>query len=1028
MKNRRLLFLLCAFCATTLLSFQASGQEITVSGVITDGGNNEPLIGASILIKGTSRGTVTDVDGRFTLQVGSPDDILIVTYTGYSPVEIQVGARTEINIQMSGDVQTLSELIVVGYGVQKKSQVTGAISSIRNEEFKDQPVSNLASSVQGRVSGLNVITPSGTPGAGLIVSVRGSSNPLYVVDGVPMLSESNSALSTSFDTDRNVVGKGQNLSSISDINPNDIESIEILKDASAAAIYGARAANGVILITTKRGKEGKTNVNFNWYTGVQQAARKIDFLDSGQFVGLIEEARQNDLALYNADNSYFGDDFDPAILTDPLENFDLSSGQNTVWLDEVLRSAPISNYEMSIQGGNDKTRFFTSAGFFDQQGVIIENYYRRFNYRLNLDHDVNDRLTIGSNISTAWSRNRRSFNDNTYTGTITNALGASPLMPVYNDDGSYAAFEDYQVSWLSDNPVKSAIEIKPLTTTYRLLGTVFGEYQLAGSLKFRTSFSADFTQLADNQFLSPLTADAEAVGGEALESSFRALTWLNENILTWQRTSGSHNLTLLAGITAQRTESESSSVIGQGFPSGALRKVSSAANIIGATSTGTSFSLLSFIGRVNYGFKDRYLITASMRADGSSRFSKDNRYGYFPSVSLAWRISQEDFFNDNGFITDLKLRASYGVTGDQEIGDFQNITFFGPSRYDGGAGIILRNIADPNLSWQSNKVANFGIDFELKGGKFNGSIELFKSNKSDLLSEDIIPGTTGFATVTRNSGEVENRGLELNLNSTVVRKTNFKWNLNFNFTYVKNEIKSLSSDGVLLSAYNDLAPTHILQTGQPIGSFWGVKYLGVDPQTGDALFEDLDGNGVIDGDDSQIIGKALPDGFGGLTNAFSWKAFDLTVFLRYSFGNEVYNLIRPTYENLGYSNDGGLFSVYANNSTNVLNRWRQPGDQAEYPRASFINQNYYEGSTQFLENGSFLRVQNITLGYTFGNITWASKLRLYLEVQNAYVFSNYKGFDPEVSSTGGSDDRTAGVDYGAYPQARTFLCGVNLNF
>lgn len=1028
MKNQRLLLRLCTFCAVTLFSFQVSGQEISVSGIITDGGNNEPLIGASILIKGTSRGTVTDVDGRYTLQVAGPDDILVVTYTGYAAAEVQVGARTEINIVLSSDVQTLSELIVVGYGVQKKSQVTGAISSIRNEEFKDQPVSNLASSVQGRVSGLNVITPSGTPGAGLIVSVRGSSNPLYVVDGVPMLSESNSALSTSFDTDRNVVGKGQNLSSISDINPNDIESIEILKDASAAAIYGARAANGVILITTKRGKEGKTNVNFNYYTGVQQVARQIEFMSASQFVELIEEARENDLALYNADNLYFGDEFDPAVLTDPLVNFELTRRPSTVWLDEVLRTAPISNYEMSIQGGNDKTRFFTSAGFYDQQGIIIENFYRRFNYRLNLDHDITDRLTIGTNFSAAYSRNRRSFNDNTYTGTITNALGASPLMPVYAADGNYAAFEEYQVSWLSDNPVKSAIEIKPLTTTYRLLGTFFGEYQIAESLKFRTSFSADFTQLADNQFLSPLTADAEAVGGEALESSFRSLTWLNENILTWQRTSGVHDLTLLAGITAQRTESESSSVIGQGFPSGSLQKVSSAANIIGATSTGTSFSLLSFIGRVNYGLKDRYLITASLRADGSSRFSKDNRYGYFPSVSVAWRISQEDFFNKNGLITDLKLRASYGVTGDQEIGDFQNITFFGPSRYDGSAGILLRNIADPNLTWQSNRVANLGIDFELNEGQFSGSVEWFKSNKSDLLSEDIIPGTTGFATVTRNGGEVENKGLEFNLNSTLVRKTQFKWNLNFNFTYVKNEIKSLTSDGVLLSAYSDLAPTHILQVGQPIGSFWGVRYLGVDPQTGDALFEDLDGNGVIDGDDSQIIGKALPDGFGGLTNAISWRDFDLTVFLRYSFGNEVYNLIRPTYENLGYGNDGGLSSVYANNSTNVLDRWKKPGDQAEYPRASFINQNYYEGSTQFLENGSFLRVQNITLGYTFKNIRWASKLRLYLEVQNAYLFSNYKGFDPEVSSTGGADDRTAGVDYGAYPQARTFLFGANLNF
>jgi TonB-linked SusC/RagA family outer membrane protein len=824
-----------------------------------------------------------------------------------------------------------------------------------------------------------------------------------------------------------VVGSGQNLSSISDINPNDIESIEVLKDASAAAIYGARAANGVILITTKRGKEGKTSVNFNYYTGLQKVARPIEFMTSEQMVGLIEEARQNDLALYNADNTYFGEDFDPSVLTDPLENFNLD-GTNTVWLDEVLRPAPISNYELSMQGGNDKTRFFMSSGFYDQKGIIIENYFKRFNYRLNLDHEVSKRFSIGSNVSASYSRNRRSFNDNTYTGTITNALGASPLMPVFNPDGSYASYEDYQASWLSDNPVKSAKEIKPITNTYRLIGSAFGEYQLTEALKFRTSFSADVTQLNDNQFLSPITTDAEAVGGEVLESNFHSLTWLNENTLTWQRSVDEHDLNILGGITAQRTASEFSSVVGQGFPAGSLQKVSSAANIVSATSTGTAFSLLSYIARANYGFRSRYLVTASLRADGSSRFSKTNRFGVFPSASFAWRVSEEDFFNKNGLFSDVKVRASYGITGDQEIGDFQNVNFYGPSRYDGNAGIVLRNIADPSLSWQSNKVANFGIDFEIRDGRHVGSIELFKSNKSDLLSQDIVPGTTGFATVTRNSGEVENKGVEFNLNSLLVKKQNFKWSMNLNFTKVKNEVKSLTTDGVLLSAYSDLAPTHILKVGEAIGSFWGVKYLGVDPATGDPLYEDLDGNGVIDGDDSQIIGKALPDAFGGITNVFNWKNFDLSVFLRFSKGNDVYNLIRPTYENLGYSNDGGLYSIYANNSTRVENRWRKSGDQAEYPRASFINANFYEGSTQFLEDGSFVRLQNVNLGYTLTNVKWASKVRIYLESQNAYLWSKYKGFDPEVSSTGSADPRTAGVDYGAYPQARTFILGVNVGF
>ncbi len=1014
---RWLLGIICIF-STTITA------QTTIKGTVKSSDNGDFLPGANVLVKGTAKGTTTDFDGAYEISASS-SDVLIFTYIGYVAQEVPVGAKTTIDVVLDPDQQKLDEVVVVGYGTQKKSQITGAISSIKNKDFKDKPNANLSSSIQGRVSGLNVTTPSGTPGAGLLVSVRGNNNPLYVVDGIPLVSESNSSLATSFDTERNVVGNGQNLSSVSDINPNDIESIEILKDASAASIYGARAANGVILITTKRGKEGKTSLTFNSYAGIQTAARKIDFLNARQFVELVEEARANDLALYEQDNTIFGDEFDPSVLTEPLENFELD-GTNTVWLNEVLRTALIRNFEVSVAGGNEKTRFYTSGNYFDQDGIVIENFYKRLNYRLNLDHAITDQFKIGSSVSATFSNNRRSFNDNTYTGVITNALGASPLMPVYEEDGSYSSFEDYQASWLSDNPVKSAKEIRAYTKSYRLLGNIFGEYKITPQLSVKSTLSADYTQLRDNQFLSPLTADAEAVNGEAFEANFTGITWLTENTLNYTKTFGKNDLNLLAGTSLQKTSSTQSSIVGQGFPSGSIQNISGAANIIGATSTGTGFTLLSFFGRANYGFDSRYLLTATLRADGSSRFSKDNRFGYFPSFSAAWRISNEKFFPQEGAFNDLKLRISYGLTGDQEIGDFQNINFYGPANYNGQPGIIIRNIADPSLTWQSNVVLNAGIDFGILKNKINGSVEVFKSNKTDILSEDIIPGTTGFATVTRNSGEIENKGFEGNVSFDIIKKENFTWNVNLNYTYVKNTIKKLSSDGVLLSSYSDLAPTHILKIGSPVGSLWGVKYLGVDPQTGDALYEDLDGNGEIDNDDAQIIGNALPTGFGGLTNTVSWKNFDLTVFLRFSYGNEIYNLIRPTYENLGYSNDGGLFSVYANNSTNVLDRWRQPGDRAEYPRASFVNPNYFEGSSQFLENGSFIRLQNLTLGYTFKDVPGFNNLRVYFEGQNVFLLSKYKGFDPEVSSTGGIDERTAGVDYGAYPQARTFLLGINI--
>ncbi len=1018
-----------ASCLFFLLAIACGFSQTSrsFSGTVSDLETGESLPGVSIQNK-AGEGTVSKDDGTWTMAALPGADTLVFSYIGYVAERVPAIGDGPISVQLRQDVSQLDEIVVIGYGVLRKSQLTGAIATLSSADFKDQPVPNLAQSIQGRVSGLNVMTPSGTPGAGLLVSVRGNSNPLYVVDGIPLLSESYSGLNTGFNTSGVPQGEGQNISSISDLNPNDIERIEILKDASAAAIYGARAANGVILVTTKRGAAGKTDFGFNCYTGIQRIARPLEFMSGKQWRELVEEARANDFQLYQEDNTYFGDDFDPSVLTEPLQNFDLNSGIETDWLDEISRSAPVNNYELSARGGNDKTRFYTSVSYFDQQGVLIESSYRRFNYRLNLDHSVSERFSLGSNISASWSKNHRSFNDDTYSGLITNVVAASPFMPVYDENGGYAAFEDYEANWLSDNIVKSAKELKAFTTGYRLLGSVFGEYKFTPSLRFKTSISTDVNFLTDDFFKSPITTDGEAVGGEAFESNFRGLTWLNENILTWTKIAGDNHFGILGGFTAQETFTDRSTATGQGFPGGSLERVSSAANIVDATSAGSSFGILSGLGRVNYDFKNRYFFTATLRADASSRFSKNNRVGVFPSFSVAWRLSDEAFFEPVSFVSDLKFRIGYGVTGDQEIGDFQNVTFFRPGKYFGQSGIRLRNVADPNLTWQENRTFNTGLDYEIAGGKFSGSLDFYVANKKGLLSDAVVPGTTGFAVVTRNGGDVRNTGFEFNVNAHLVKRRNFSWKSGFNINYLKNEITALTSDRTLVTAYADISPTHILKVGEPIGAFWSVKYLGVDPQTGDAMYEDLNLDGVIDNDDSQVAGKAFPDFWGGWLNHFSWKKFDLSIFFRYQWGNEVYNLIRPVYENLGYSNDGDLFSAYGNNSARTLNRWRKPGDKAEYGRASFINPNFLENSTQYLESGAFLRLQNVTLGYTFEKVKGFSNLRVYFEGQNLWLASGYKGFDPEVSSTGGAEDRTAGVDYGAYPSPRTLLVGVNVGF
>jgi TonB-linked SusC/RagA family outer membrane protein len=1007
-------------------------DAITITGKVTDSKDGSALPGVNVVLKGTMNGTTTDANGAFSLPVPA-NATVVFSFVGYQPHEVQVGNRNVIDVQLVQETSELKEVVVIGYGTQEKKDLTGSITSVNNKDFKDQPTTNIAQNLQGKMAGVNITTTSGTPGASLNVSIRGASNPLYVVDGIPMLSESNSTMSTSFDLSGTPVGSGQSISSISDINPNDIESIEVLKDASAAAIYGSRAANGVVLITTKRGKSGRTKFSFNHYSGVQTPTRKIKFLNSQQFIDLIQEARANDLAIYNKDNTAFGAGFDATQLSDPLHYG--TTGVNTVWLDEVLKNSPISNYELSATGGNDKTKFYAGGTYFDQSGIVINSAYKRLSGRINLDHQATDKLSFGINVNVSHSRNRRSFNDNTYTGIVTNALGADPLMPPYDANGNYSDYTQYHTSWLSDNPIRSANEIIPYTTTNRFLGSIFAEYKITKDLKFRTSWSADYNNVLDEQFFSPVTTDAQAVSGKASRSNFEQMTWLNENILSYSKTIGKGKINAIAGYTIQETKSTSVTISSQGFPIGSgLTSVWNGATLIPSPSPGgNAFGLVSYIGRINYDYDGRFLLSATARVDGSSRFPKNQRYGTFPSASLGWRISREAFFGNNKTITDLKLRASYGLTGDQEIGNYQNNAYWKSARYNGMSGLDPRNLSVP-VTWQTNRAFNVGVDWELWGGRISGSIDYFKSNKTNLLSNDFIAGTTGFPTITRNRGEIENKGWEFTINSVNITTDKIRWNTSFNISFIKNQYVSLSNNGLQLSAYNDGNPTHVMMVGQSVGTFWAIKYAGVDVNNGDALYYDKNGQKVnaatITFDAAGVAGKAIPDYFGGINNTLTAGNFDFLVATQFNVGNHVYNQIKSAYLNLGWSNGGGLDGVYANNSVEALKRWRKPGDITNVPRASFINQNYNNFSTQYIEDASFLRIRTVTLGYTLHpkNLNWFTSCRFYATVQNLYVFTKYTGFDPEVSSTGSGDPRTAGYDYAAYPQPRTYMLGFNLSF
>ena len=1028
--NRKKLLRLTAFIffLFAMSGVRSQQAETLIKGKIV-GKDGNPIQGVTVQLKGkTNTSTVTDSNGVFRIHSPLASGVLQFTMIGFSEKEMHFDGSSDLEVKLEESVSMLHDVVLTGYLKQRKSDITGAISSITNKEFKDQPVSNIAQSIQGKLAGILVTTPSGTPGAGLLVSIRGASNPLYVVDGVPMISESNSSLSTSYNTNGEEQGKGQNISSISDINPDDIESIEVLKDASSSSIYGSRAANGVVLITTKRGRAGKTEFSLNSFFGVQDLPRKIPFLDSKGFVALEEDARAQDLIAYNQDptpfnNAYPG--FDPSLLTNPLPD-SWNTGVNTNWEDQVFRTAPIANIQLSARGGNDKTKFFIAGNYFDQQGIVIENYYKRATFRMNLDNKVNDKISVGTNIAFTYGKNRRTFNDDTYTGVVTNALGASPLMPVYNADGSYSDYTQYQASWLSDNPVKSAKEVKAFTDNYRFIGTIFADWQIIKELRFRSSFNVDYTNLLDNQFFDPITSDGSAVGGKAIAGAYNNLTWLNENTFTYQNTFGKSHLSALAGFTIQSSDYSKSSTKAQGFPEGSgLENISSASTVTSATAQSFGWGLVSYIGRVNYDYNERYLLSASLRYDGSSRFAQPVRWGAFPAFSAGWVLTKESFLSESKWLSNLKLRVSYGLTGDQEIGDFQYQSYWAPARYDGLAGLRPSNIGNADLTWQRNQMTDIGIDYEMWNGRISGSIDVFKGNRTKLLTQAVLPSTSGFSSFTTNAGNIENKGLEFSLTAYPIKGGKLTWSIGFNISFLQDKIISLYTNNELLSAYTDLFPTHILQVGQAEGTFWGYKYLGVDPQTGNPNYSP----------DEQVLGKATPDYFGGITNDFKYEHWDLNISTQFSVGNKVYNLIRTTYQTLGWS-DGGwdasnnLYQVYANNATIVGKRWEKPGDKTDIPRASLIFPNYVQNSSQFIEDASFFRIRTLAIGYTFKpkHVGLYKSLRMYIQAQNLYVFTKYYGFDPEVSSNGGSSPETAGVDYAAYPQARTFTFGVNFNF
>ena len=1033
---RKLFTLICGLFFM-LCSFEAMAQK-AISGVVTST-DGSPLQGASVLLKGTTYGALTDENGAFSLDVPGDDAVLIVAFLGKATEEIAVGSQTSFNISLQDDALALDEVIVTGYGSQRKGDITAAISSIGSKEVEVAPVTSIEQAMQGRAAGVLISSVSGQPGAGLNVQIRGatsitaSSKPLYVVDGIPMTQDNNSRLFTG----------GYEFNSLADLNPNDIESIEILKDASAAAIYGSRGANGVVLITTKRGKEGKAKINLDVYTGFQAPTNVIEMMNSREFIEMMDEAAENDgfgPGYFSTNGPGFnriGDPNDPDLI-------------DTDWYGEILRDdAPITSYTLSAAGGTNKAQYYLSANYFDQEGFQRGTAFERLSFRANLDFQASEKLKVGVQGFVSRSDNTSTIGDNSLYGVMINALAADPTMPIFEDDGTYANPFSYYSWWAFENPRAVTDIYNRNTFTTRFLGTMYAEYEILPDLKFRSSWSADFQYLRDNLFYPSTTQQAIRGGiqGEGQYSNAENLTWLNENTITYTTSfADKHNLSALVGFTMQESMTDRADINGQNFPNDFLGNLALAADITDGNTDGTSWGLLSYLGRVNYSFDNRYYATVSARVDGSSRFGADNQYGVFPSGSVAWRISSEPFMEGADFVNDLKVRASFGLTGNQDgIGNFDSRALWSSDNtYNGLGGASPSVMGNGQLSWESTSQLDIGLDLSLFNGRVGFVFDFFQKTTSDLLLDSNVPGFTGFTTVTTNIGEVRNTGYEFSLNTVNIDKGGFTWRTNFNISTIENEVTKLEQEQLFGS-------THILREGLPLGSYYLINWEGVDPETGNSVYTDINGDGAINGDDSVVpmdgdkVLSVWPDFFGGLNNTFSYKGFDVSVFLQFSQGNHIWNHGRYAAEQVGWSFDfGGFYLPYGNNTKRVVEgRWKQPGDQTDIPRASLgrqlnpdgsvtaLPQNWQEDSNQWLEDASYLRIKNVEVAYNLPK-TWVSAIglntvRVYFRGQNLATWTDYLGVDPEVGSNGDSVLQP-GDDFGGLGQAKTYIFGVNVGF
>jgi TonB-linked SusC/RagA family outer membrane protein len=974
----------------------------TLNGIVSDATTGETLIGASIQIQGTTHTASTDNKGKFNFVTGQKFPYtLIVSYVGYKTAILVVDG-SPVNVRLEPEASQLNDVIVVGYGQQNRKTLTSSVATVSAKQIEDIPAAGLDQKLQGQASGLLVSANTSVPGSGIFIRVRGSSSinasndPLYVVDGVFINNRTLQSITTG----------GQQTSPIADINPGDIESMEILKDANATAIYGSRGANGVVLITTKRGKlNKKAKVDFGYYHGVSKAIKFWPTLTGEQEGILQNETWLNDGGAFNLRPFR------------PKSEGGLGLPEEQVTIDRVgliFQNAPTDNFDLSVAGGDAKTSYYLGGNYFNQEAIVKPDRFRRASFRINLGHQFDEKIKIGVSANLVSTFRNMTPNNNVPNGTVNGALYTPVYLPLYNEDGSYARPS------LFENPVAAIKETIFKDVGSRVTANAFGEYKIASGLKFRTSWSIDFNESkAVNFYNSKLQLGQAPVNGTGTTALNRNVTLINEQLLTYDKVwDNIHQFNATIGNTLQKETFENTSLTGIGYPTDEFSQISSSASQTG-TSSESQAGLVSFFGRLSYGYNGKYMIDASVRADASSRFGKDNRWGYFPAVGIAWRASQEEFIKKLNLFSELKFNASYGSTGNQNgIPDFAALGLWnGGNNYLNTAGILPFQLANPNLKWETTTQLNLGVNMGFFADRFNVELNYYDKYTSNLLLQQPISQKLGFATIFSNSGEISNKGFELALNGQLITQKSFSWNARFNISTNKNKIEKLNTP--------ILDNRTIMQQGSPLYSFYAHKQLGVNPQNGDVLFEDLNGDKALSDADLQIIGNAWPDFYGGLGNEFTYGDFDLNVFFNYSLGNSIWNNTRYRMGHGGSRN--GVFAQLQDQ----LDRWQKPGDITEVPRLTTKGNNASIIPDRFLEDGSYVRLKTVSIGYRLPKKILAkhhiSNVRIYMSATNLLTFTKYKGVDPEVN-TMGNNQNVMGYDQAIASQPRTFQAGFNVAF